>query len=264
MVLSWLYAWAAFLMTSIIHRPFPLPEAIGTFLLAATLILVIRGTGMRVISVLGLQILGFLLAASRIVYTFNYQSYPYFGKGWVVELLSRTRDPMEWLILVIIVIIAMFFWLGGVALARKPIAYSTICIRFDYGVIAFFCLFIIKSLLLIKGGIEVKDPVPFLLLFPFFIFSLLAIGLARNRTKEQRNYLAGYKGIGVLVSFTVVVLVFGGGLALLFMPYLGAAAEAGHGVLKSASGPLVPILVRVLRLVFFRGRLAQEPLPSSD
>jgi len=259
MVFSWRYAWATFLITSIIHRPFPLPEALGTFLLASTLSLVVRGSGLRVISVLGLQTIGFLLAASRIVYTFGYRAYPYFGKVWLLDFLERTRDPMEWLILVIILIIALFFWLGGVTLARKPTAYLTICICFDYGVTAFFCLFLVKSLLLIKGGIEVRDSAPVLLLFPFFIFSLLAIGLARIKSSERRDFLAGYRGVGVLLSFTMVVLAFGTGLVLLFMPYLSAGAEAGYGVMKSATGPLVPILARVLNFLFLGDRLRQNP-----
>jgi hypothetical protein len=259
MVFSWLYAWATFLMTSTIHRPFPLPEALGTFLLASTLNLVVRGLGLRVISILGLQTMGFLLAASRIVYTFDYRAYLYFGKVWLLEFLGRTRDPMEWLMLVIILIIALFFWLGGVTLARRSTAYLTICIRFDFGVIAFFCLFLVKSLLHIRGGIEVRDPTPVLLLFPFFIFSLLAIGLARNRSSERRDFLAGYRGVGVLVSFTMVVLAFGAGLVLLFMPYLSAGAEAGYGVMKSATGPLVPILARVLNFLFLGARSRQDP-----
>ena len=264
MELSWLYACATFLMTAIVHRPFPLPEASGTFLLAAALSLVVRGMGLRVISVLGLQILGFLLAASRIVYTLNYRAYPYFGKGWLEAFFGRSRDSLEWLILVIILIFALLFWLGGVTLARRSTAYLTICIRFDRGVIAFFCLFIVKSLLLVKGGVEVRDPAPVLLLFPFFIFSFLAIGLARNRSSERRDFLAGYRGVGVLVSFTVVVLAFGAGLVLLFMPYLSAAAEVGYGVLKSAAGPLIPTLVRVL-LFLFGPRRQQEPLsPLTD
>jgi hypothetical protein len=264
MELVWLYAWASFLMTSIVHRSFPLPEAIGTFLLAAALTLVVRGTGFRVISILGLQVLGFLLTASRIVYTMNYQAYPYLGKGWLVEFFGRARDPLEWLILVIILIFAVLFWLGGVALARRSPAYLSVCSRFDLGVAAFFCLLLVKLLLLVKGGIEVKDPAPELLLFPFFVFSLLAIGLARNRSSTPRDFLAGYRGIGVLASFTVVVLAFGAGLVLLFMPYLIAAAEAGYGVLKSAAGPLSPILVRVLRFLFFRARLRQEVSSSSS
>lgn len=263
MELTWLYAWATFLMTSIVHRPFPLPEAIGTSLLAAALTLVIRGMGLRVISVLGLQVLGFLLAASRIVYAFNYRAYPYFGQGWLVEFTGRARDPLEWLILVMILIFALIFWVGGVTLARRSPLYLTICSRFDLGVAAFFCLLLVKFLLLVKGEIEVRDPTPELLLFPFFIFSLLAIGLARNRSSARRNFLAGYRGVGVLASFTVVVLALGAGLVLLFMPYLSAAAEVGYGVLKSAAGPLSPILVRVLRFLFFRSRLRQEPASGS-
>jgi hypothetical protein len=262
MELSWRYAWATFLTTSIVHRPFPLPEAIGTFLLAAMLCLVVRGIGLRVVTVLGIHLLGFLLAASRIVYTFNYRAYPYFDKGWLLAFLAETRDSLEWLILVIILIFALLFWLAGVALARRPTAYLTTCTRFDYGVAAFFSLFIVKSVLLIKGGIEVRASAPVLLLFPFFIFSLLAIGLARNRSSERRDFLAGYRGIGVLVSFTMVVLTFGAGLVLFFMTYLSAAAEAGYGVLKSAAGPLGPILVRVL-LFLFGKRPQQEPLSPS-
>jgi hypothetical protein len=157
----------------------------------------------------------------------------------------------------------LFFWLAGVALTRRPTSYLSICIRFDYGVVAFFCLFIFKSLLLIKFGLEVRDPAPLLLLFSFFIFGFLAIGLARNSDNTRRHFLAGYKGIGILVSFTLVVLVFGAALVLLFMPYMSAAAEAGYGVLKSAAGPLVPILERMLLFLFGRP-WQQDPLFTSS
>lgn len=245
-------------MISIVQRPFPLLEAIGTFLLAAAFGRVVRGMGLRVISILGLHIIGFLLAAARIVYTFNYRAYPYFGKGWLLEFSGKARDPLEWLILIIILIFALVFWLAGVALSRRSTTYLSICIRFDYGVTAFFCLFILKTLLLVKGGIEVRDPAPALLLFPFFIFSLLAIGLARNRGSTRRHFLAGYQGVGILLSFTAVVLAFTAGLVLFFMTYLSAAAEAGNRVLKSAAGPLIPILERVLLFLF--GNLPQEEL----
>jgi hypothetical protein len=117
--------------------------------------------------------------------------------------------------------------------------------------------------LLLKGGIEVRDPAPEFLVFPFFIFSLLAVGLARNSSNAQRDFLSGYRGIGVLMSFTTVILAFGAGLVLLFMPYLSAAAEVGYGVLKSAAGPLSPLMVRVLRFLFFRSQLRQDAASSS-
>jgi hypothetical protein len=256
MELCWLYACTTFLMTAIAQRPFPLPDAIGSFLLAAALSRLVRGMGLRVISILGLQAMGFLLAASRLVYALNYRAYPYFAKGWLLAFLGRTRDSLEWLILVIILIFALVFWLAGVAFARRSSAYLSICTRFDYGVSAFFCLFVLKSLLLVKGGIEVRAPATVILLFPFFIFSLLAIGLARNSDRARRHYLAGYRGIGVLLSAGAVVLAFGAGLVLFFMTYLSAAAEAGYGVLKSAAGPLLPILERVLFFLF--GKLPES------
>lgn len=250
MELSWRYAWASFLMVSFAHQPFPLPEAIGTFVLAAAIDRVLRGRGLRVISILGLHIIGFLLAASRIIYSFNYRAYLYFDTGWLLAFLSRTRNSLEWLVLVTLLIFAVLFWLAGMALARRSSAYLFICVRFDYGVAAFFCLFILKSLLLVKWGVDVSDPAGVFLLLSFFIFSLLAVGLARNSDDARRHFLADYKAVGILIGFAVVVLVFGAGLVLLFMPYMSAGAEAGYGVLKSATGPLIPILERVLLFLF--------------
>ena len=267
MELSWLYAWATFIMVSILHRPFPLPEAIGTFALATVLTLVVRGRGWRVILILGLQVFGFLLATSRIVHVFFYGSHPFFDQLWLLECFRQPKDPLGWFILVIILFFALLFWVGGVTLARRSAAYLTVCTRFDLGVAAFFCLLLIKFLLLVRGGIDIQDPTPELLLFPFFVFSLLAIGMARNRSSAQRDFLSGYQGIGVIVSFTVVVLAFGAGLVLLFLPYLSLAADMGYGVLKSAAAPLGPILVSIIRFLFIHSRSrpgTASPSSSSD
>lgn len=264
MELCWLYACTTFLMTAIVRRPFPLPEAIGIFFLATVLSRVVRGMGLRVISIVLLQVMGFILAASRLVYTLNYQAYAYFGQQWIAEFLGKTRDSLEWLILVIILIFVLAFWLAGVVYARRSQTYLSVCTRFDYGVTAFFCLFILKSLLLIKGGIEVKNPTPVILLFPFFLFSLSAMGLTRNIDKAQKNFLAGYKGVGMFLSFTAVICALGAGLVLFSMTYLSAAAEVGYGTLKSVAGPLLPVLERVL--LFLLGKKFQQNAiyPAAD
>jgi hypothetical protein len=264
MELSWLYAWASFITASILHRPFPLPEAIGTFALAAVLTLVVRGRGWQVVWILALQVFGFLLATSRIVHVFFYGSHPFFGQWWLLECFRQPKNPLGWLILVIILFFALMFWVGGVTLARRSVAYLTVCTRFDLGVAAFFCLLLIKFLLLVKGGIDIQDPTPELLLFPFFVFSLLSIGMARNRSSAQRDFLSGYQGVGVIVSFAVVVLTFGAGLVLLFLPYLSVAAEMGYGVLKSAAAPLSPILVSILRFLFLHSRSRLDTASSSS
>ncbi len=267
MELSWLYAWATFIMVSILHRPFPLPEAIGTFALATVLTLVVLGRGWWVILILGLQVFGFLLATSRIVHVFFYGSHPFFGQWWLLECFRQPKDPLEWFILVIILFFALLFWVGGLSLARRSAAYLPVCTRFDLGVAAFFCLLLTKFLLLVRGGIDIQDPTTELLLLPFFVFSLLAMGMARNRSSAQRDFLSGYQGIGVIVSFTVVVLAFGAGLVLLFLPYLSLAADMGYGVLKSAAAPLGPILVSIIRFLFIHSRSrpgTASPSSSSD
>ena len=264
MELTWLYAWANFSIVSILHRPFPLPEAIGTFTLAALLTVAFWGRGFRVILVLGLQVFGFLLAASRIVHVFFYGSHPFFDQWWLLTCFSQPKDPLKWFILVIILFFALLFWVEGITLARRSGKYLTVCTRFDLGVAAFFCLLIVKFLFLIKGGIDIQDSTPEMLLFPFFVFSLLAIGMSRNKSSAQKDFLSGYQGIGVIMTFAVVVLAFGGGLVLLFLPYLRVAAEMGYGVLKSAAAPLSPILIAIVRFLFMHNRNRLDTMSPSS
>jgi hypothetical protein len=256
--LSWLCAWATFLTTAILHHPFPFQEAIGTFALAAVLTLLSKGKGWRVVYVLGIQLCGFILAALRIAYVFNSWSNPFLSQAWLTEFFNAPRGPWEWFHLILVLFWALLFWLGGVTLARRSIGYSTLCSRFDLGIAAFFLLFLTRSLLLIKGGIRVEDPVSQLLLFPFFLFSLLSIGLVRNQSTTPRNFLSGYQSIGIIISFTLVVLLFGTALVLFFLPYLTLSAEVGHSILKTVARPLAAILVSVLRFIYFHGSIQQE------
>jgi hypothetical protein len=112
---------------------------------------------------------------------------------------------------------------------------------------------------LYKGGIKIEGPLSQLFLFPFFIFGLLAIGLVRNQTTAQRDFLPGYRGIGVILSFTIVILLLGTGLVLFFLPYLTLAAEAGYGIVKIAAKPFGPVLISILRFMFARGTIRPEP-----
>ena len=264
MELSWRYAWANFLTTSILHQLFPFPEAIVTFAVAAAFTLFSEGKGWRIVSILGLQVFGFIFAALRIVYIFNSWSYSFLSQTWLIEFFNTPRSPLEWLNLIVVLFLTLMFWLGGVTLARRSTAYSTLCSRFDLGIAAFALLFLIKFLLWIKGGIKIEDPISQLLFFPFFIFSLLAIGLVRHQSTTPRDFLPGYQGIGVILSFTVVVVLFGTGLVLFFLPYLTLAAETGYGIIKTAAKPLGPILVSVLRFIFVHGAIRPEkPSPST-
>jgi hypothetical protein len=100
------------------------------------------------------------------------------------------------------------------------------------------------------------------LLFSFFLFSLLGIAMARNQSHAHREFLPGYKGIGVILSFTLVVLLFGAGVVSLLLPYLKVIAQAGYGVIKIAAKPLGLAIVSVLRFIFTPRKMRDAP-PST-
>lgn len=262
MELSWLYAWANFLTASMLHRSFPFLEAITTFILAVTVTLCSKGKGWRVIYVLGLQIFGFILSSSIIVYTFNSLSPPFFSHIWLIEFFNSLKSPLEWLILILILFLTLSFWIRGLTFARRQMTHSKICSRFDLGLAAFFLLFLIKLIISEKGGIKIEDPVSQLLLFPYFIFSLSAIGLVRNQGSFQKKFLSGYQGLGVILIFTMAVLIFGTGLTIFFLPYLSLAAELGYGILKIAAKPLGYIFLAVIRFLYMPRAIRHEN-PSS-
>jgi hypothetical protein len=263
MQLSWLYAWANFLTTSISHRPFPPLEGIIVFLLATGITLLSKEKGWRVIYVLSLQLFGFIFSALFLLYFFNALSNPFLSYIWIMEFFLSLRGVLEWFITILIIFLILFFWIGGLTLAKKPMTYSKTCSRFDLGLGAFFLLFLIKLVLLEKGGIKSEDPVSQFMIFPFFIFSLSAIGLSRKQGSFQKNFLSGYQRIGVILIFVMAILIFGGGLTLFFLPSLSLVAESGYGILKIAAKPLGYIFVQVISFLF-RGHAIRPEPPSSQ
>jgi hypothetical protein len=263
MELSWTYAWAIFLTTSILHQSFPFPEAVGAFALAAVLTFFSQGRGWRVIYIVFLQALGFVPLLLRVVRIFNSWSPSYSSLNWLMNPEVTTPGSQEWIISVLVVSWAVCFWGGGMRLPYRPMEYFTLCSRFDRGLVAFFVLFLAKFLFLVRGEIHLEDPLSGVLIFPFLIFSLLAIGLARNQTAAPRDYLPGYQGIGVILSFAALVLLFGTGLVFFFLPYLTLAAEKGYVVLKTVAVPVGSILITVLRFIFgYSNKDVFQPLPE--
>ncbi len=112
-----------------------------------------------------------------------------------------------------------------------------------------------------------EDSLSLFFVFPFFLFGLLSIGMVRMRGTASKAFLPGYRGSGVIASFVAAVLLGTGGLLLFFLPGLTAAAQMGYRALGAVGGPLVPVLIAVLRFIFApRGihpaRGCDETLPS--
>ena len=250
MELSWFLGWAMFCSLMIMHRPFPFFETIVAFALAGFVTHLSTGKRWRIVNVLGIEILGLMCAALLMIHGIYCGSYSLLDSGWLAVFFDGSRSVLEWFIFSLNLFLILILWTGGVTLARRPKEYYITCNRFDLGLAAFFALFVIKLIALTKGESMTEDSLSLLFVFPFFLFGLLSIGMARMRGAASKTFLPGYRGIGVIASFVAVVLLGTGGLLLFFLPGLTAAAQMGYRALTVVGRPLVPILIAVLRFAF--------------
>ena len=103
MELSWTYAWAIFLTTSILHQSFPFPEAVGAFALAAALTSFSQGRGWRVIYIVFLQALGFIPLLLRVVRIFSSWSHSFSSLTWLLESGGTVPGNQEWVIFILVI-----------------------------------------------------------------------------------------------------------------------------------------------------------------
>ncbi|HME42182.1 MAG TPA: DUF4129 domain-containing protein, partial [Syntrophorhabdales bacterium] len=262
MELSWFFAWAMFATIATMHSPFPFFETIITFVLAGFITHVSMGRGWRIVQILGLQILAFVCAALMVTHRLYYGTHALFSRGWLFTLFTGSKDAQSWLILLMNLFLVSILWAAGVTFVRRPKAYYATCSRFDFGLSAFFALLIVRLIALVKGGMTIDDSLSLLFVFPFFLFSLLSIGMVRIESTASKAFLPGYQGMGVIVSFIAIVLLGAGGLVLFFLPGLTLAAQMSYRVLKVAGGPLGYLFVSVVRFMFMPR--SSRPNPSAE
>ena len=250
MEIAWRYVWASFLTLAFIQRHFPLPEALAAFVLAALVTHISRQKKWRVIQAAMLHVAGFLFIAGLITFSAGYTDVPFFSTAWLADLLRHLQGPQQWFILLLIFFCQLLFWLGGHRLMKSPIRYTSVYIQFDKGLGAFFLLFLIILLLQVKGGVVVAYPTAAWMVFAFFIFSMLSIGLTRVPRDGRKSFRAGYRGIGVILIFTSIVALSCAVLVLLFLPQLTHMAEATRIVVKETTAPMGPVAVQIIRFIF--------------
>lgn len=251
MELSWFLGWAMFLSLVTMHRPFPFFETIAAFTLAGFVGRFSTGKGWRIVSVLVIWMLGLVCAALLMIHGIYYDAHPLFQGGWLEVFWDGPRNLSEGLILSMNLLLILILCASGVAFARRPMGYVHTCNRFDLGLGTFFALFIIKLVALTKGEAMAEDSLSLLFVFPFILFGLLSVGMARMRGRNAtKTFLPGFRGIGVILSFIAAVLLGTGGLLLFFLPGLTAAAQMGYHALAVAGRPLVPVLIAILLFIF--------------
>jgi hypothetical protein len=88
------------------------------------------------------------------------------------------------------------------------------------------------------------------------------MGLVRIKSTSQTGGVSYIKGAGIVLSATVIALMLGGGLFILFLPGLQIFAESVYGLFGALTRPIEQIFIAVSRLFFesgIRRKFGAEP-----
>jgi hypothetical protein len=258
MEICWLYAILSFSMVTVVHRSYPFWLAAGTLLVSVAVARLTTGKGRRVIFVLALQAAGCLAAFWGTMHHLYYASYPLLGNEWLEAFRESPPAAEEWINIILVMAWVVILWADGLFLARRRRAYYALCSRFDIGLAAFFCLFIVKLLFHTHGGRDVDDGLSGILIFPFFLLGLLSLGMVRTGTETSKGFSPGYRGMGLAMSFAAILLLSAGSAVAFLLPWLHAAANTGYAVLARGSRSIMPLAESILRFIFWRGGSVRE------
>ena len=253
MELFWLFAWSDFLMGSTARLSLPfIPLAAGYFL-AFALASAFQQKRLRLIwGVLG-HGAAFSALAALVLET---------ATG---RVLPPGPDVFQWYQSGLTLALAGLFWYKGTKLCFREMSYKMVCNYFDLGLSLFFGLLLIKLLVFYQSGIRLPDGGLLYLMMGFFFIGLAAIFLSNAPTTRKRHYMEGFRGIGVMISFSLAFLLCGLGIVFVFLPLMTSMAESGYTALKGVSGSLGPYLIHVLRFILLvpKPRGAAPP-PAQD
>ena len=264
MVLSWIYTWAAFIMPILGFRPFSIIDGALILALAAGITSLHQGRGWRMASVIGFQAVGLSLAVCRMVYMPFDWGDSFWSGQWLATFLTRQRTIVEWTGVALTLFWTAALWVAGIRLVVKAPDRFVVSARFDLGAAAFLLLLLIQLIMIGKGVPVNPDATCEWRFLAFFMLGLLGLGMGGDGDRVEKGYMGAYGGVSAVLGFMVLVLLFGGGLVILFLPSLMSVAEVGHDALKGAARPLIPLFVAVLRFVFLGGcRTAQERVGRS-
>ncbi len=265
MDLSWLYGWASLIMLAGFRQPLPHLTALGIAMLATLLTVSHHRRGWRIYQIGALHLTALLLACAVLIYGVETPAYSFFEMAWGADFFTMSRTPLHWLRLAVTLCCCCALWITGTRLALLPRSHVTVSNHFDFGVIALVLLHLLEMLLLVEGGIILTGLSLPRLLLAFFAFTVPAFCLARCGTGQGTSgFISGFRGIGAAVSFLALVLLLGGGVTALSLPYLAVAAETGVAVLKTVTAPLCALLLRILTFVFGPGRLRSDAAGSGS
>jgi hypothetical protein len=257
----WIAALAAFVLQAFMKRTYPLVDAVGIFLVSATIMRALRASGLRVVHQLLIHATALVCILLRSAHTAWHPLKPFWTiDGW--RALATPRAAHDWLIFAVVAFWSLVFWRAGMQHAERPHTYREACSRFDRGLTWLFALLLVRLLLRGQLGPAWLEQVSGLLLYPYVASGLLALAIARNADDSPKRFARGYRMLGLATSVGVLLLALGLGYGLLNMPGLKAATATSYGGMKAVTRPVANTAIEaieyLLRLLNFSPNIVTE------
>ena len=265
MILSAFYACTSFIFASISQEPISLSDA-GVILFMATLITSIHSQrGWRRIYVVGLHTWGLLFAILRLWHDYYRLDSSFWLFEWIHEFLMLERSTAGWFVLILVLLCIFILWFCGIRLVTRPTDQTTISHRFDSGLGFLLLLLVIKLAIAAKGVSIPVEPSAIRPIISFVILGLFSLGIVRNSSLSQVGGIAYFKGIGIAMSFTFIILMLGGGLIILFFPEFQNLAETSADLLEKLKKPMEQFVIFMANIYLGSGiRRKSEPQLIGD
>ena len=249
MMLCWFYGWTSFVFASLSHKMIPLLETAVILFLATIITYIHNRKSWRWIYIIGLHLSGILYSSFWLYHRYYKLESFFWDLNWITDFFLLERTLSDWITFVLLPLCGWIVWFCGTRLWTKPTEQTTIRSRFDWGLTFFLSLLLVKLVIEMKGGSipmdhSIKEP-----LFSFMILGLFSLGFVRTRSTSQQENVTYLKGVGIILSFTFVILMLGGGLFILFLPQLQSFAEAGIELPATMKSAMLQVLVPFMRMI---------------
>ncbi len=250
MSLLWRFAFTTTLAASLYIVPVPFWSAMLCIALGVLSCAITNDKNWRVIQSLLFHVVGFG-SVMLITLHFAFDGPSYLPNiVWLEGLLTMQKTPLQWFELVYFFSSSLWFWACGCVLISRPRSHKNICQRFDAGTAGFFGIFLFRFYLDRQHGFVINEPLSGALFIPFFLMSIMGLALAGNCSSARKEFIPGYKGVGIILSFGLAVLGLVAAAVSFFQPVLKSGAEAGYGAVKSTIEPLGPYVINVILFLF--------------
>jgi hypothetical protein len=250
----WRYAWVFFLSLSIRGRPIPLLEPTVIFMAAYLVTVHTDNRSWRIVQWLSVHIAGFFALWLWAVHRFFYSPAPGLDRHWIMDWLAHLHELHFFFIQFLFVVCLLAFWMGARTVAQRETGYLSVCLQFDKGLGLLLLLLLVKFVAQEKAGLLLEEQMTRHLVFAYFAFGLVAIGLSREQNGVEKKFRPGYHAIGVILCFLAFVLIAGALLTSILLPSITLIADSAQRALRGAAEPMVPVFVQAIRYLFAMGR----------